>query len=440
MNFPCNKQILGIINKMSRSKLLDLLLFTWYIIFFVSMICSFRAISSISIGLVFITGLLKNKADTGLWINIRVKNSFTAACFLFYLVGVLALLYTANYNESGKHLQTQIAIFFVPLALSCNNYLNNVVCKKLMRHFIWILAAVLFFCLMLASYKYYFANAQTDVFFYHALVSPFKQHAVFVSIYVFVALIYLLENAKNGINFYNKPIHFSLIFYFTCFILLLSSKLVISFSAGCLVYYFFLILKANLKSRFTIFILLFAGLAMIILVLSTQNKISKRFDEILSGNLNVVEQQNFTPSVYFNGLQFRLLQWRFVKEILTEQHAWFTGVSDNAQILLDKKYTSTHMYTGDMHSETRGYLGYNTHDEFLQSLLQSGIPGLFAFILVCYTMVNLVIRGQNTQLTIIVLLLIAYCFNESVLETQYGIMLFTFFPLFLYYGVEENIR
>jgi O-antigen ligase len=270
-------------------------------------------------------------------------------------------------------------------------------------------------------------------------VSPFKQHAVLVSIYLFIALVYLLDKAVKGISFYNKPLHFLLLFYFTCCLLLLSSKLVITFSAGCLAYYFFLIFKAKLNNRFILVILLFAGLVAILLVLTTQNRISKRFNEIMSGDLRLVEQQHFNPGIYFNGLQFRLLQGRFVKEILTEHHAWLTGVSGEAQTLLDKKYISTHMYTGDRSTGDRGYLGYNTHDQFLQSLLQSGIPGLVVFILICFAMIHLAIRWKNRELTIIVLLLIAWCFNESIFEIQYGLMLFTFFPLFLYYGMEESM-
>ncbi|HTE12283.1 MAG TPA: O-antigen ligase family protein [Chitinophagaceae bacterium] len=423
---------------MNRSKQLDLLLYLWFIIFFISMVCCFRAVSSISMGLIVVTGLLKNKMDTGSWLNTRVKNWFPAACCLFYLIQAVALLYTGNFTESAKNLQIKSAMLFVPFALCCSDYLNGRVYQKLMKYYIWILAAVLFYCLLLASYKYCFMNAQNTVFFYHQLVIPFRQHAVQVSIYLFIGLIYLLEKAKNGLGFHATAIHMLLIFYFICCLLLLSSKLVISFSACCLVYYFYLLLRAKFNYRLILFTSLFAGLAMIILVMSTQNRISKRFNEILSGNLSLVQQRNFTPAIYFNGLQFRLLQWRFVKEILTEDNAWLTGVSGDAQKLLDNKYISTHMYTGGVNTPDRGYLGYNTHDQFLQSLLESGIPGLLAFILICFAMMHLAIRRQRRELTITVMLLIAYCFNEAVFETQYGIMLFTFFPLFLYYCVENK--
>ncbi|MEO5591784.1 MAG: O-antigen ligase family protein [Chitinophagaceae bacterium] len=307
-----------------------------------------------------------------------------------------------------------------------------------MKYYTWILAVALFYCLATALYKHCFMHAQNDIFFYHELVSPFKQHAVQVSIYCFAGLLYLLDRLQKGYSFINRGIHFLLILYFICCLLLLSSKLVIVFSACCLVYYVFLILKAKLNRPYMLLASLFAGLVMIALVLSTQNKVSRRFNEILSGDLHLVEQQNFNPGIYFNGLQFRLLQWRFVKEILTEHQAWVTGVSDEAQTLLDEKYISTHMYTGSINSTTRGYLGYNTHDQFLEALLQTGIPGLVSFILICCAMVSLAIQRQNRELAITVFLLIAYCFNESLLETQYGVMLFTFFPLFIYYGSENK--
>ena len=422
---------------MNTSKKIDALLYLWYITFFVSMVCCFRSISSISIALLLITGLLKNKMDTGSWINMNVKNSFLLACSFFYLIQATGMLFFFPLHESMKDLQMKTAIIFVPLALCSSNYLDGQIRKKIMKCYIWILAAALLYCLLIAMYKFFFKDAQTDIFFYHALLRPFRQHAIQVSIFLFIGLVYLLEQVKENHYMLSRFIHFLLIIYFTSCILLLSSKLVIIFSAGCFIYYLFLVLRSKLNTRFIIFIFLFLSLA-ITFVLSTQNKISNRFNEIVSGDVSLIRQQNFDPGIYFNGLQFRLLQGRFVKEILSEHHAWLTGVSNNAQESLDKKYISAHMYIGDGNSADRGYLGYNTHNQFLESLLQSGIIGLLAFILVCFSMIQLAIRRKSRELTITVIILIAYCFNESVFQTQYGITLFTFFPLFLYYGAETH--
>ena len=110
---------------MNTSKKIDALLYLWYITFFVSMVCCFRSISSISIALLLITGLLKNKMDTGSWINMNVKNSFLLACSFFYLIQATGMLFTFPLHESMKDLQMKTAIIFVPLALCCSNYLDG---------------------------------------------------------------------------------------------------------------------------------------------------------------------------------------------------------------------------------------------------------------------------------------------------------------------------
>ena len=419
---------------MRSSKHLDMLLFVWYILFFISVVFFFRAISSISIGLILITGLVKNKTDTGSWLNSGLLNPFLATCVLFYLVQIIPILSGSNFTERINIIQFKSGLLFIPFAMCCSKYLNETNRHKLMKYYVWILAAALFYCLLLASYHYYFLQSPNDVFFYHQLVSPIRQHAVQVSIFMFSGFVYLFEELKKGKYFHNKQIHFTLLFYFTCCILLLSSKLVIAFTAGCLVYYCFLFLKQRLQARYIIFISLFTGIAMIMLVLSTQNKVSKRFNEIMTGDLTLVQQQNYHPEIYFNGLQFRLIQWRFVSEILTEHHAWLAGVSADAQSLLNKKYTSTGMYIGDKTTPDRGFIGYNTQAQFLESLLQSGIAGLLVFVLICTAMIAMATGRNNRELTFMVILIIAYCFNESVFESQYGIILFTFLPLFLYYG------
>ncbi len=425
---------------MNRSKHLDLLLFLWYIIFFISLIFLFRTMNSISIALILATGLVKNKTEKGSWLSNELQNPFLITCFLFYLIQVIPILFGSNLVERINIIQLKSGLVFIPFAICCSNYLNETVRNKLMEYYVWILAAALFYCLILASYHYYFQQSPNDVFFYHQLVSPIRQHAVQFSIYIFSGVLYLLEKLKRGIYFYNKIFHFALLSYFTCCILLLSSKLVIAITVICFFYYCFLFLKHKIQARYIIFASLFTGIAMIVLVLTTQNKVSKRFNEILTGDLTLVQQKNYNPAMYFNGLQFRLIQWRFVSEILTENRAWMTGVSANGQPLLNKKYTSSGMYIGDATTPDRGFIGYNTHAQFLESLLQSGIAGLLSFVIICISMISMAVRRKNRALTFLVIIILAYCFNESVFESQYGILLFIFLPLFHYYGTIDETR
>ncbi|MEO6490730.1 MAG: hypothetical protein ABIO04_12375 [Ferruginibacter sp.] len=416
------------------SKRLDLFIFLWYLCFFISLACCFRAISSISIILIIVTGLIKNKLDTGSWINPRLKNAFLISCCLFYLLQATGLLFGPGLQENSKELVLKSGIIFIPFAICCNYYLDEITRNSLMKYFIWILAAALFYCLLAAVQNFY-SHHRSDVFFYHKLVIPLKHHhAVQVSIIVFSAVVYLLEAVKRSAYVLNRKVDLLLLFYFTVCIILLSSKLIIAFTIVTFLYYLVNALRKRKKGRPIVLFTLFAATAMMAAVILTTNKVSQRFNEIISGDIALVQQKNFDPNVYFNGLQFRVLQLRFVKEILTENNAWLTGVSANAQKLLDKKYRDTNMFIGEPGSNEHGFIGYNTHNQFLESILQSGIIGLIFFCLIILSMIWLTLKRKDPELTFMATLLIAYCLNESVFENQYGIILFTFYPMFFYAG------
>jgi len=170
----------------------------------------------------------------------------------------------------------------------------------------------------------------------------------------------------------------------------------------------------------------------ILLVFAVPNPVSKRFNEIIKGDIMIVTQDKFKPGDYFNGLQFRLLQWRFVPEILTENKSWWTGVgTGDAQTYLNEKYLSKNMYAGDPAKGTRGYLAYNTHNEFLQITLQTGIIGFLILIASSFCMMKMAANQKSRLAIFTTLALLVWLFTESVFETQYGIMIFTVFPMFL---------
>lgn len=417
---------------------LDKLLYFFYTILFVTIICSFRWVSTFVLLLILIASLIKNKRDTGSLLNKKLLNVFIAACCIFYLLQVVSLFYTHNVDETIKHLRVKCGLILIPLTLCCSNFLNPGSVKKLMHSYTWVVASAMMYCFGIALYKYYFLQDGIETFFYHALVTPFHQNAVQVSILLFLGMVYLLETGRKNSYIKSKLLHFILIFYLMFFILFLSSKLIIIFTAGYFLYYFIISFK---KEQKTILIAVASVITCIAIafVLLTNNPVSKRFNEIINGDNGLVSRQSFTPGIYFNGLQFRLLQWRFVAEILEENHAWLMGVTPgDAQTLLDNKYLSTNMYVGE--NNNGGFLGYNTHNQFLQSTLQSGILGLLSFVLICITLVRLAVYRKNRLLSSAILLSMIFALNDSYFESQYGLILFTFFPLFFYYGSDSKLK
>jgi hypothetical protein len=422
-----------------KNNLINRLLYLFYLGFLVSVVGSFRAISSIAIGLILATTFLKNKTDTGSWFNSSLRNRYMAACSLYFLLQLIPLAYAGNFMEGWKHVQVKSALLFIPLCFYSGRYINKERFHALMNAYIYVLVIMLSWCIGAAFIKYYFHHTPITVFFYHQLVSNLGHHAIQCSILVFAGVIYLLQAATRGRYLFNKGIHFLLTAYCICGILLLSSKLVIIFLLGYLVFYVFMLLQKNLHARWAITVVVVTGLLFISSILFTKNPISRRFNDITHGNIGIIQQPSFGPAYYFNGLQFRLLQWRFVKEIMQENKAWLFGVTPaNAQAKLDQKYLSTHMYTGESGRSDHGFLGYNTHNQFLEALLQSGVIGLLCFLVICVEMVRMAIQQKSRLLSALVILLIAYAFSESVFETQYGLILFIFLPLFFFFGQRDQ--
>ena len=405
-----------------------------YLIFFISLICAFRAVTSISTGLLLVAGILQTKPTLRSLFSRHPGNEFTLACTLFFLLQLIALFYTHNMRMGWIDLQLKSGLVFLPLAVICTGQQKKEVTDRLLWYYCFILLIAALFLLYKASVECLRTGTITPLF-YHALVAPFGYHAVYFSILVFVGLAFLLENLLSGETILDRLLPISLICFFSFFLLLLSSKLILSFYVAYVVYFF--MVRARRDKTFRLFsyttIIVIGSLCAVLLV--TRNPVSDRFRDIVHGNINLINQDEFSPSVYFNGIQFRILQWKLVPQILNERHGWWTGVTGgDAQLILDQKYLSKHMYAGTPGVAGRGYLGYNTHSQLLESLLQNGIPGLIVFILICYCLLKIMGQQERTSARFIILLLIIYSLIESVFQEQYGIVMFTFLPLFMSQG------
>jgi O-antigen ligase len=136
----------------------------------------------------------------------------------------------------------------------------------------------------------------------------------------------------------------------------------------------------------------------------------------------------------WSSLDSRLIQWRFAVEILNARHAWLLGVSPgDSQDLLDQKYITSHMYIGDPaegpRRHNRGYLGFNFHDQCVETLVRSGLVGLAALVTVFITLFAAVSSSGIREGWVVVLTLAVFFVPEAPLTLQHGVFLFCFFPL-----------
>ena len=90
------------------------------------------------------------------------------------------------------------------------------------------------------------------------------------------------------------------------------------------------------------------------------------------------------------------------------------------------------MYIGTVARGDKGFIGYNTHNQFLESLLETGLIGSLLFLLICWSLVKMILERRKGDLSFVTILLLVYSVSESVFETQYSLFIFLFFPLFFY--------
>jgi hypothetical protein len=414
----------------AASPLLHRLLFAAFIIFFTGLIFSFRAVSSMSTGVLIVLGILFNRQQEGKFINKRCKELFPAACLLYFLFLLLSESITNTTSEGWRQVVLKTGLVFTPLAVCCTAAFITISREKLLVAYSLLLTAACLYCLALA-FRYYYIHGDSSHFFYHSLVHPLKQHAVYFSLLVFFGLLYLLDTLKKKEYLFPSAIQFGMMSFFVIFLVLLSSKLVILIFAVYLIYYLFTTGKLLHRNKIVTGSVVLVVLASATLLFATRNPVSKRFTELLQGNISLIEKEHFQRADYFNGLQFRLLQWKLVPEILQDNKSWWTGVgAGNAQPLLAKKYMEKNMYGGIPGSDDTGYLLYNTHNQLLESVLKNGIPGALFLLFICFALLRMAVLKKRQVLSFTILLLLLYSSSESILETQYGILIFTFFPLF----------
>jgi O-antigen ligase len=384
-----------------------------------------------------VNALLAYRLDSGKWWNPDFFNLFILGLFLYFTMQAVALLYTWNLSEGIAIFKTNLGMIVLPVGIQYSNLVNRQSFRRWMRGYLYILISATVLALVYASIVFY-QDHNAKVFFYHPLVSLYSNHAVQFSVIVFIGLLFLIEEYGRKRYLKSRILILMLIIYFSVFLFLLSSKLVIT------IYFLYILYligftKIFIAGRVHRIVGLFILLAMMIAAFIFNTPFSERIRKEANARLSVVRQEQFNPGDYFTGVQFRILSWRFVYEILNEKHAWIWGVSPgDSQDALAEKYTRENMFTGGTPENKMGYLGYHSHNQFLQAILETGLFGLAFFIIACGGLIRMAGKSAGGFLWVLVFLLLCNCFTDAPLKTQYGIILFVFFPLFMYKGTQKG--
>ncbi len=362
--------------------------------------------------------------------RILIKNKTALLFMSFYVLYIIGLSYTSNMAEGMFVLEKKLSLFVFPFLLSTTVRLKKVRLENILKVFVLACITGAIICTVKAAYQY-FVNGDSEQLYYHQLSSAINIHAVYFSCYlsfsIFILVYFLLKKWDTIRNITKISLLF-LIAFITVFILLLASKTIIITLFLFANLFVILLYYSKNKIRAGLVIIFSINLALAILFMNMPNT-KERFKDVMNLELKVIKEDKYKSwQTQFTGITMRLVFWKYSFEILNENNAWLCGIgTGDGQMHLDNSYYEHNIYTGNIYLGCRGYLGYNPHNQYIQTLLYIGLLG-FICLLICLIYPMITSFKQKTYLYLAFLILFAiFSFTESTLETHKGTVFYAFF-------------
>lgn len=352
-------------------------------------------------------------------INWTKKNIGIALLLAFF--GVYAFDFLRHYDQPGalKALTSKLSLLIIPVLWAFSRLSWERVTNRLYGWFVLgILAAA---CIMfVGSTLEFMESGEWASFFYSNFTAPVHISPIYFAWFIGIAIFWPIDSKAFILSHRNQLILRAALL---TLLLFCASKL---FTAVVILMLAAKYLPRYAKQRFGWKQAL--GIACIALLAIPT---FQRVKELSSLNFGLVTQDQYNYDAPFDGLTLRLVQLRFGIEILEDHSSWLLGIgASNAQKALDEKYAKYGMYTGNPELGDRGYLDYNFHNQWMQTLVSTGLLGLSLCLSIFIFLFLSTIHWK--QAASIGVLLTIFMFTESMLERQQGLMLFTLLASILF--------
>ncbi len=339
---------------------------------------------------------------------------FYFVSILFFVTHVLHYWLNPSNELLNFELEKKIPFLLIPLFFSVVDV--NTTLPKIMKIVAFGACFIVLSLLLFAVYQY-FQTSDNEVFYYHNLVSVVNGNAIYYSLFFSSALLFAFELLiKEKQRVYLLPIGL-----LTIVILLLSSKLFTLLLVLIFLYYTLIHVK-SIPIKASLILLFITGF-----VFSFQ-KISARFNEIDRSHI-LESQQTINPATVFDGFSLRKELILLGLELKAEHSSqMFVGLGPGiCQEKLNQKFIDKQFYLGENALEKSGFYNYNFHNQYLQTLLETGWIGLFSFLLLLLTPFIIVETDSKRVVLLLNGLFIIGFLTESFLSRQMGIVSYVSF-------------
>ena len=333
-----------------------------------------------------------------------------------YFVFVIGIFYTANLQEGFFRLQQQAAILLFPLAFGCSKVLNPKMVRSLLPHF--LLATIITALLGISL-----GRIQNHVFLYPG------SYPYIMGLNCLLSLIVLAEKQYNSF-FGRKWLIISTVLFLSAYLLLLNVRLLSACWLATLIFYIFHFIP-QWTYRFLISIsILFLVVLALFKIPYTRDKWNELKNYPKLGEIKLDKDASLGRS--WGGTSIRMALWA-CSEDLIQRHP-FTGVgTGDIQDSLQQAYENRKFYFASRYNR------YNIHNQYLHMMLGFGVVGL-AILLACIAAPALILKADPFARIRLLFLLLFFliCFTEVILDTNKGIIWYSFFNSIFAFGTGQK--
>lgn len=380
-----------------------------------------RRIAPILIALLVLNWLIQwNWKEKVLNCKAHPKTLLPAALYILYGIG---MLYSENTPFGLRDLETKMALLALPIVFASQPGIERKNADSLMFSFILgnILAILICFAHSAHIYfdeMYLISSGQLNnvaaspKYFFSSDLSYFM-HPSYFAMYLDLCLIHILtviNREADPLPFSKKATYSLLLVLFSLFIVLLASRMGI---IVLVLIWLWAIVNVIVKKKY--YGLGITGLLLLLgsSVLFYQNSeiIASRVDYTLNTlGTRVLDKTSSESSTV------RVLIWEQALDLIKENPLAGVGTGDIKDALM-KRYEATGLIGAFDHR-------LNAHNQFLQTGIALGIPGLFTLV---YMLLIPAIRKKNTIFTLFCISTLLNFMVESMLEIQAGVIFYAFF-------------
>ncbi len=326
-----------------------------------------------------------------------------------YLLFVFAWLISQNTGEAAKDLKLKMAIALIPLLAGAFMELHVKDVKRIL--FCFVMACTGFALFALSRAIYFKFTSGEEYFYYKDLVSFTLIHPSYIGMFeAFAIIITGIELITNRDSLLSKLkwIYGGIILFLLLFVFLLTAKMAILslflfFNIG--IFYWVQKRYSYMRSVLVVVIMNLAGIGALLSLPYSRERFKLLF--------------TYNEVAYANSVDSRAEIWDAAMQLVKDHHYLGIGSGD-AEDELVTYYDKNHFALG---VEER----YNTHNQYLQVLVETGLAGLIFFGMILGLSIRMAVREKNILYLAFLLLFMVNIFTESMLKTQSGVVFFAFF-------------